>query len=104
TSRVLRLHGRGKLVWVGNAGTGFNNQSLRMLWSKMQPLVTNKRPFDEKVSMLRSATWLEPKLVCECKFVEWTKDGKLRAPVYLGLRTDKRPEECVREGEEPAEE
>ena len=47
--------------------------------------------------MLREATWVEPKLVCECKFVEWTKDGKLRAPVFMGLRTDKAPEETARE-------
>src|SRR5689334_24313856 len=47
--------------------------------------------------MLRKSTWVEPKLVCECKFVEWTREGRLRAPVYLGLRTDKDPHDVHRE-------
>jgi bifunctional non-homologous end joining protein LigD len=78
-------------------GTGFDDKTLRDLWKRLQPLVTTKSPFKRKPAMLREATWVEPKLVCECKFTEWTKDRKLRAPVFLGLRGDKPAEETVRE-------
>ena len=49
-------------------------------------------------SMMKKMHWLNPKLVAEIKFAEWTRDGKLRAPVFLGLREDKKPTEVVREG------
>lgn len=97
SSLVLGLYENGKLVYVGNAGTGFNDQSLSLLSQKMAPLETDKCPFGRKPAMLRRTTWVEPQLVCEIKFSEWTKDNKLRAPVFLGLRDDKKPEECVRE-------
>jgi bifunctional non-homologous end joining protein LigD len=97
SSLVLGIYENGELVWVGNAGTGFNEKSLRILYDKLMPLVTEKSPFKKKPAMLRQATWVRPELVCEVKFSEWTKDGKLRAPVFVGLRTDKKPEECVRE-------
>jgi bifunctional non-homologous end joining protein LigD len=97
SSLVLGVHRDGELAWVGNVGTGFDDRTLRELHNRLQPLVTTKSPFRKKPAMLRDATWVEPKLVCECKFVEWTKDGKLRAPVFLGLRTDKAPEETARE-------
>jgi bifunctional non-homologous end joining protein LigD len=97
SSLVLGICENGKWQWVGNVGTGFDDRTLRDLYKRLQPLVTEKSPFREKPAMLRSATWVEPKLVCECKFLEWTKEGRLRAPVYLGLRTDKQPQECVRE-------
>jgi bifunctional non-homologous end joining protein LigD len=97
SSLVLGLYDKGKLTWAGNVGTGFNDQTLALISKKLAPLRTPKSPFDKLPVMLRDATWVEPKLVCECKFNEWTKDGKLRAPVFLGLREDKQPEECVRE-------
>ncbi len=97
SSLVLGLYDRGELTWVGNVGTGFNEKSLQQISAKLQPLITKKTPFAQKEKMLREVTWVRPELVCECKFAEWTKDGKLRAPVFLGLRNDKRPEDCVRE-------
>lgn len=97
SSLVLGVQEGDGFVWVGNVGTGFDDKTLRDLHARMQPLVTTKSPFAKKPAMLRAATWVEPKLVCECKFVEWTKDGKLRAPVFLGLRSDKPADEAVRE-------
>jgi bifunctional non-homologous end joining protein LigD len=97
SSLVLGVYDRGKLEWAGNVGTGFNDQSLGTIFKKLKEIRTDKRPFDRAPAMLRDAEWVEPKLVCECKFTEWTKDGKLRAPVFLRLRSDKSPEECVRE-------
>ena len=97
SSLVLGVYDAGRLVWAGNVGTGFNEASLEMLAGKLAGLRTAKSPFDQKAAMLRTATWVEPRLVCECKFVEWTREGRLRAPVFLGLRPDKNPEDCVRE-------
>lgn len=102
SSLVLGLCENGGWKWVGNVGTGFDDRTLRDLHKRLQPLTIAKSPFRKRPEMLRSATWVEPKLVCECKFLEWTKDGHLRAPVFIGLRTDKQPEECVREIPEKA--
>jgi bifunctional non-homologous end joining protein LigD len=96
-SLILGVYDAGKLTWVGNVGTGFNDQTLGMLFRDLTEIRTEKHPFAKRPAMLRDATWVKPELVCECKFTQWTKDGKLRAPVFLGLRADKRPEECVRE-------
>jgi bifunctional non-homologous end joining protein LigD len=101
-SLVLGIYEKGKLVYAGNVGTGFNDRLLTDLHKKLESLRTPKSPFRQKVTMLRDAIWVEPKLVCECKYNEWTKDGRLRAPVFLGLRPDKNPEECVREPEAAA--
>jgi bifunctional non-homologous end joining protein LigD len=97
SSLVLGLYEKGKLVWVGNVGTGFDDRSLSLLFKKLRELEVPRSPFGKTPDMLRKATWVRPELVCECKFTEWTKDGKLRAPVFLGLRTDKKAEDCVRE-------
>lgn len=104
SSLVLGLYADGKLQWVGNVGTGFDDKTLRDLHKRLKALETPKAPFAKRPVMLRDVTWVKPELVCECKFVEWTQDGKLRAPVYLGLRTDKRPEDCTRESPERAPE
>jgi bifunctional non-homologous end joining protein LigD len=96
-SLVLGVYDSGKLTWVGNVGTGFNDQTLSSIHKSLNALKTERTPFEKRPAMLRSVTWVKPELVCECRFTEWTKDGKLRAPVFLGLRTDKKPEDCVRE-------
>jgi bifunctional non-homologous end joining protein LigD len=101
SSLVLGVHEDGKLRWVGNVGTGFNDRTLREIYRRLAPLETTKSPFAKKPAMLRDVTWVEPKLVCECKFSEWTKDGKLRAPVFLGLRNDKPAVEVESEAAEP---
>lgn len=98
SSLVLGVYENGSFVYVGNVGTGFDDRTLRDLAKRLNPLETAKHSFAKRPDMLRKTTWVEPKLVCECKFTEWTRDGKLRAPVYLGLREDKKPEDVVREG------
>jgi bifunctional non-homologous end joining protein LigD len=102
SSLVLGLYENGKLAWVGNVGTGFDQKMLEVLHSRLEPLVTTRSPFARKEKMLRAAIWVRPELVCAVKFANWTQDGHLRAPVFLGLRPDVRPEECVREKELPA--
>ncbi len=94
----------GELRWVGNVGTGFDDRMLRDLWAKLRAMERPDPPFPTVPAMLRKATWVEPVMVCECKFLEWTRGGRLRAPVYLGLRNDKPAPQVVREQAEVAAE
>lgn len=84
-------------VYAGHVGTGFDEAALKSIYAKMQPLRTDKKPFDEEVRDEKATTWLIPKLVCEVKFTEWTSEGEMRHPVFLGLRTDKQALDVVRE-------
>lgn len=105
SSLVLGLYQDGKLMHVGQVGTGFNDRSLSEIYHKLEPLITAKSPFANKLARTtRKITWVKPELVAQIKFLEFTRDGILRAPVFLGLRTDKRPTECVREIAEHTEE
>jgi bifunctional non-homologous end joining protein LigD len=94
---ILGVYEGGKLRWVGNAGTGFNQKSLASLYDKLAPLVTKDCPFAERPKPDRGMTWVEPELVCQVKYANWTQDNHLRAPVYLGLRDDVGPKEVARE-------
>jgi bifunctional non-homologous end joining protein LigD len=97
-SVVLGLYGKkGELVHIGQAGTGFDQKMLEQMWTVLRKLETPRNPFASKVQALRKVHWVQPKLVAEIKFAEWTHEGQLRAPVFLGLRTDKEPKECRRE-------
>jgi bifunctional non-homologous end joining protein LigD len=97
SSLVLGLYEKGKLVHVGQVGTGFTNKSLGEIYARLEPLITSKSPFAKTPKALRKITWVKPELVCEVKYLEFTPDGQLRAPVFMGLRTDKQPKETVRE-------
>lgn len=100
-SIVLGLYDEnGKLVHVGNAGSGFTGSTHAALWKKLHALETDKNPFGEKIESTRRPHWIKPELVAELKFSEWTHEGerggiKMRAPIYQGLRLDKKPRECV---------
>jgi bifunctional non-homologous end joining protein LigD len=100
-----------KLVFAGKVGTGFTAKSLSMLHKKFRAQERSDCPFVDlpskqngqwvqgiTPSMMRKMHWLSPVFVCEIKFAEWTRDGKLRAPVFLGLREDKKPSDVIREG------
>lgn len=86
-----------RLVYVSKVGTGFDDASLKTLWEALQPLGRPTSPFATGTPTGRGHHWVEPRLVCEVRFTEWTKEGGIRHPAFLGLRTDKRPEECRRE-------
>ena len=100
-SLILAVSEEGGLRYVGNVGTGFVDSEIERLLALLRPLERKDTPFDEvpKLPKVRKAdiVWVEPKLVCEVEFVEWTHDGRLRAPSYPGLREDKRPDEVHRE-------
>jgi bifunctional non-homologous end joining protein LigD len=85
---VLGVHKDGKLQWVGNVGTGFDHKSLAHLAARMKPLITKTCPFAPRPNPERGMTWVQPELVCQVKFSNWTLDDRLRAPVFLGLRND----------------
>jgi bifunctional non-homologous end joining protein LigD len=96
SSLVLGLYDGEKLTHAGQVGTGFNEKSLKEIYGKIEPLITKKSPFSGTVKALRDVTWIKPELVAEIKYLEFTPDGLLRAPVFVALRSDKDPKECVR--------
>jgi bifunctional non-homologous end joining protein LigD len=106
-SLILALHEGGELRYVGNVGTGFSDTEIRRLLDKLKPLRRETSPFRTLPKMPRvrkdEIVWVEPKLVAEVEFAEFTHDGRLRAPSYQGLRDDKAPEEVHREEPEPLE-
>ena len=87
--------------YIGHVGTGFNRETLEELHGKLIKLKTAKSPFETKVKDEAVTTWVKPLLVAEVKFTEWTSSGEMRHPVYLGLRSDKRAEDVIREREKP---
>jgi bifunctional non-homologous end joining protein LigD len=87
----------GKLVYAGHVGTGFTDKLLDELRKEMAPITRADSPFDTPVPRLKNATFVEPKLVGEVQFSEWTRDGTLRQPSFKGLREDKDPRKVVRE-------
>lgn len=93
---------QGRLAYVSKVGTGFDARTLRALWERLQPLRRRTSPFDVGAPTGRGHHWVEPRLVAEVRFTEWTEDGGLRHPAFVGLRDDKRPEECQRERAVPA--
>src|SRR5690606_6176412 len=92
----LGMYQNRELVHVGNVGTGFAHAEQKKLMTKFKKLETDKNPFDKKISLKgRIPHWMKPELVCEVKFLEWTKAGSMRHPSYKGLRIDKNPEDVV---------
>jgi ATP-dependent DNA ligase len=91
---LVGLYDQGRLRYTGKVGTGFSTAMLVDLGSRLRALCTKAAPFDPPPREA-GVTWVRPKLVAEIAFAEWTRDGKLRQPVFLGLRDDKRPEECT---------
>ena len=97
---VLGLYDRkGRLIHVGQVGTGFDQKTLREMFARLQGLKTKQNPFYGEIGGLRKVHFVRPELVAEIKFAEWTHESaeggvKLRAPVFMGLRADKPAEEC----------
>ena len=96
--------------YAGKVGTGFNAATLREVRDRLEPLRQDKTPFTDiptkqagkwtrnmSPAAMRAAEWVTPALVCQVKFSEWTNDGALRHPVFLGLREDKAARDVVRE-------
>ena len=101
----LGLYQEGELVYVSKVGTGFDRDSLRSIHERLLALARKESPFAKGALTGTGHRWVEPRLVCEVEFTEWTADGGLRHPSFRGLRDDKAPEDCHRETamETPAE-
>lgn len=95
---LLGEYAGSQLRFVGKVGTGFNEEMLHSLHRKLQALSRSKSPFSDDVRE-RGTTFVSPKLVAQISFTERTRDGKLRHPVYLGLRDDKSPREVTKQEE-----
>src|SRR6266853_2657633 len=91
---VVGLYRGDDLRYVAHVGGGFNQRTLAEIYKIMQPLKTKASPFVDAPKTNEPVQWIKPKLVAEVKFSEWTADRRLRHPVYVGLREDKRPEDC----------
>ncbi len=92
---VLGIRKDDKLLYAGHTGSGFNDLLLKELYDKLLPIVQTESPFDERVKTNMPVTWVKPQYVCELKFTEWTRDGKMRHPIFLRLREDKKPGDVV---------
>ena len=92
----------GRLLYVGHVGTGFDDRTLVDLRRRLDSISSDDCPFVETPAPNAPATWVQPKLVGEVKFAQWTQDGHLRAPVFLRLREDKLPQEVRRTEIAPA--
>jgi bifunctional non-homologous end joining protein LigD len=100
-SLVLAVNEGGELRYVGNVGTGFDDAEIRRLLKLLRPLHRDASPFTVVPKMPRvrkgDVQWVEPELVAQVRFGEWTHDGHLRHPAYLGIREDKAAGEVTRE-------
>jgi bifunctional non-homologous end joining protein LigD len=107
---LLGYYQNQKLLFAGKVGTGFDDKLLRELHARFEPLAIETCPFANlpedrtarhgqglTLGETNKCHWLRPLLVCEVEFAQWTRDGKLRQPVFLGLRDDKSPAEVIRE-------
>ena len=98
---VVGIHDAGVLRWAGNVGTGFSDSEIERLLGLLAPLRRSDSPFAEVPKMPRvrrsDVTWVEPKLVAEVEFAEWTHEGRLRSPTYLRVQEDKAATDVRRE-------
>ena len=85
------------LIYTGSVGTGFNEKELARLMKALTPLASKASPFAIPPKTSEPAHWVKPELIAQVRFMEWTMDKKLRHPVYLGLRDDKKPKDVHRE-------
>ena len=82
------------LIYVGHTGTGFDERELQRVSKLLKARAIARSPFANPIKSNETAHWVTPDLVAQVRFTEWTDDGKLRHPVYLGLRDDKDAQEC----------
>jgi bifunctional non-homologous end joining protein LigD len=87
-----------RLVYAGRVGSGFNEKDLREIPERLTPLRRKTAPCDGETPKGAGHVWIEPRLVCEVRYLEWPPGRLLRQPVFARFRDDKTPEECAREG------
>jgi bifunctional non-homologous end joining protein LigD len=95
---LLGYYDHDRFIYVGHTGGGFTTAGLGEMARKLAPLEIDKSPFEETPRTNERAHWVKPRVVVEVKFSEWTSDGKLRQPIYLGTRDDKKARDVGKEG------
>jgi bifunctional non-homologous end joining protein LigD len=96
-SLVLGVYENKELVFIGLTGGGFDESGLQDMHARLEPLVQPDSPFKARVKTDMPVKWVQPVLVCQVEFSEWTDERLMRQPIFLGLREDKDPQEVVRE-------
>jgi bifunctional non-homologous end joining protein LigD len=101
---LVGVYDDGKLVYTGHTGGGFDEKTLSALYTRMKPLIVKDPPFARRPPHTNEKpTWIRPELVAEVKFAEWTRDGVMRMPVFLGMRDDVDPRSVRREEAQDAD-
>ena len=96
SSLLLGLYDdKGRLTYVGGVGTGFSEAEAKRIYAQLQSIHTDDRPFTSAPDVKRLIHWCRPQLVCQVEYGEFTPEGKLRYPIYLGVREDKEPSDCT---------
>jgi bifunctional non-homologous end joining protein LigD len=99
---LLGAYRDGDLVWIGQVGTGFNDATIKDLMARMKGLEVEAPSIKSaELRKVKGAHWVKPELVADVEYLQMTKSGKLRAPSFKGLRTDKLPEDCILEPPAP---
>lgn len=104
-SLILGTHDKGKLIYIGNCGTGFTEATLEELHQQFEKFKIPLSPFDvppKMVGQKGKPTWIKPELVCNVEFANWTEDKHLRVPVFMGLREDKKESEVMKDNDTKA--
>ncbi len=94
---IVGVYKKGRLEFAGHVGGGFSEKELKEVKAKLIPLLTQNSPFKILPISNTAVTWVKPELLCNVKFREWTKEGIMRQPIFLGIRTDKSPKSVVKE-------
>ena len=94
---LLGYYSHDRFVYAGHAGGGFTRKGLQDMYARLVPLESPTSPFDPEPDTNEPAHWVTPRVVVEVKFSEWTSDGRLRHPVFLGVRDDRDPRSVIRE-------
>jgi bifunctional non-homologous end joining protein LigD len=94
---LLGVYQKNALRFIGSVGTGFSVKLLREMYDRLRKLERKTSPFVNDVDIRSGVHWASPELVVEIRFSEWTRDGYLRQPAYLGLRPDKRARDVIAE-------
>jgi bifunctional non-homologous end joining protein LigD len=102
---ALAVIDKNKLRWAGRVGTGFDARTRRKILEQLAPLATKAQAvLVPPTADGKNIHWVRPELACEVEYGEWTRDGSMRRSAFVAMRDDKRPDECVVEGEKPADE
>jgi len=94
---ILGIKEKDEWKYVGHVGGGFDRRTLEAVMKQLQPLITKKSPFKNPPKTNMPVTWIKPKLICEVSFAEWTQEGHMRQPIFLGMRSDKDSKEVKKE-------